>query len=56
LTVTDGAYLFGQTQPTVPTDDLAKWAVNVPATPVVILDWTHRVARKGVRQGTPGKA
>ena len=39
LTWADGAYLFGLTQPQVPDDQLAKWAVGqTPATPVVIVD------------------
>jgi hypothetical protein len=38
VTWTDGAYLFSQTVPVVADGDLARWAVNQPATPVVILD------------------
>ena len=38
LTWADSAYLFNLTQPEVPTDLLARWAINVPATPVVIVD------------------
>jgi hypothetical protein len=39
LTWADGAYLFGLTQPQVPPDLLARWAVgSLPATPVVIVD------------------
>jgi len=38
LTWSDAAYLFGLTQPEVPPDLLARWAINVPATPVVIVN------------------
>jgi L,D-transpeptidase catalytic domain/Bacterial SH3 domain len=38
LTWADSAYLFDLTQPEVPPDLLARWAINVPATPVVIVD------------------
>src|SRR5205085_10852815 len=39
LTWSDGAYLFSQTQPQVPTDDIAKWATgSAPSTPVVIMN------------------
>jgi hypothetical protein len=38
LTWTDSAYLFELTQPEVAPDLLARWAINIPATPVVIVD------------------
>lgn len=39
LTWSDGAYLFGLTQPQVPADDVAKWATgSAPSTPVVIVN------------------
>jgi hypothetical protein len=37
LTWGDGAYLFGLTQPTVADGDVAKWAINIPATPLLIV-------------------
>jgi len=38
LTWSDGAYLFGLTQPTVADGDLARWAIgDLKATPVVIV-------------------
>lgn len=45
VTWTDGAYLFGLTQPDVPVDLNARWATgSQPATPVVILDRTGPVS------------
>jgi len=38
LTWSDSAYLFDLTQPEVQPDLLARWAINVPATPVLIVD------------------
>jgi lipoprotein-anchoring transpeptidase ErfK/SrfK len=38
LTWADSAYLFGLTQPTVAPEDLARWAINLPATPLRILE------------------
>jgi lipoprotein-anchoring transpeptidase ErfK/SrfK len=38
VTVTDAAYLFDLTQPPVAAGDLARWAINAPATPVLILE------------------
>jgi hypothetical protein len=37
LTWGDGEYLFGLTQPTVADGDVAKWAINIPATPLLIV-------------------
>ena len=37
LTWGDGEYLFNLTQPTVADGDVAKWAINIPATPVLIV-------------------
>jgi lipoprotein-anchoring transpeptidase ErfK/SrfK len=38
LTWSDGAYLFGLTQPAVPDDVIARWAVGtIPATPLLIV-------------------
>ena len=37
LTWGDGEYLFGLTQPTVADGDIAKWAINIPATPLLIV-------------------
>jgi hypothetical protein len=37
LTWSDGEYLFGLTQPTVADGDVAKWAINIPATPLLIV-------------------
>jgi hypothetical protein len=38
LTWSDGAYLFGLTQPTVADGDIARWAIGeLKATPVVIV-------------------
>jgi hypothetical protein len=37
LTWSDGEYLFGLTQPTVADGDIAKWAINIPATPLLIV-------------------
>lgn len=38
VTVTDAAFLFGQTMPTVAADNIYEWAAADQATPVVILD------------------
>jgi len=37
LTWGDGEYLFNLTQPMVADGDVAKWAINIPATPVLIV-------------------
>jgi lipoprotein-anchoring transpeptidase ErfK/SrfK len=37
VTWSDGAFLFGVTQPGVADGDIARWAINVPATPVLIV-------------------
>ncbi len=37
LTWSDGEYLFGLTQPTVADGDVAKWAINIPASPLLIV-------------------
>ncbi|MCA1644610.1 MAG: SH3 domain-containing protein [Chloroflexi bacterium] len=37
LTWSDGEYLFGLTQPTVAVGDVARWAINIPATPLIIV-------------------
>src|SRR5438067_6527203 len=38
LTWSDGAFLFGLTQPTVPADEVDKWAVGtIVATPLLIV-------------------
>jgi lipoprotein-anchoring transpeptidase ErfK/SrfK len=38
LTWADSAYLFSLTLPRVETDELARWAINIPATPLRILN------------------
>jgi lipoprotein-anchoring transpeptidase ErfK/SrfK len=38
VTWTDGEYLFGLTKPDVAPGDIARWAINAPATPVVIVN------------------
>jgi len=37
VTWSDGAFLFGLTQPNVADGDIARWAINLPATPVLIV-------------------
>jgi hypothetical protein len=37
LTWGDGEYLFNLTQPTVADGDVARWAINIPATPLLIV-------------------
>jgi hypothetical protein len=37
LTWNDGEYLFGLTQPVVAQGDVARWAINIPATPLLIV-------------------
>jgi|SRR5579859_4745766 len=37
VTWSDGEYLFNLTQPVVAAGDIAKWAINIPATPVLIV-------------------